>query len=67
MKFTIKTSALDGDLLPINGVKHEMDISAYVDESIGRTYIPIRYAAEGLGFTVDWIPGDIENTISIHK
>ncbi len=51
----------------VNGVKHEMDTSAYVDESIGRTYIPIRYAAEGLGFTVDWIPGDIENTISIHK
>lgn len=51
----------------VNGVKHEMDTSAYVDESIGRTYIPIRYAAEGLGFTVDWIPGNIENTISIHK
>ncbi len=51
----------------INGTKYEMDISAYVDESIGRTYIPLRYAAEGLGFTVDWIPGDIENTISVHK
>lgn len=51
----------------INGVRHEMDAAAYVDESIGRTYIPIRYAAEGLGFTVDWIAGDLENTIDIHK
>ncbi len=51
----------------INGVRHEMDTVSYVDENINRTYIPIRYAAEGLGFTVDWIPGDIENTISIHK
>lgn len=51
----------------INGVRHEMDTAAYIDESIGRTYIPIRYAAEGLGFTVDWIAGDLENTIDIHK
>lgn len=51
----------------INGVCHEMDTAAYVDESIGRTYIPIRYAAEGLGFTVDWIEGELENTIDIHK
>lgn len=51
----------------INGVEYEMDTISYIDNSIGRTYIPIRYAAEGLGFTVDWIPGDMEDTISIHK
>ena len=51
----------------INGVRHEMDTKAYVDESIGRTYIPIRYAAEGLGFTVDWIEGKLENVIDIYK
>lgn len=51
----------------INGVRHEMDTAAYVDTSIGRTYIPIRYAAEGLGYTVDWIEGKVENTIKIHK
>ena len=51
----------------INGIRHEMDAAAYIDESIGRTYIPVRYAAEGLGFTVDWVEGDLENTISIHK
>lgn len=51
----------------INGIRHEMDTAAYIDDSIGRTYIPIRYAAEGLGFTVDWIEGDLENTIDIYK
>lgn len=51
----------------INGIKHEMDTAAYIDTAIGRTYIPIRYAAEGLGYTVDWIEGKIENTIKIYK
>lgn len=51
----------------INGVKHEMDTTSYIDNSIGRTYIPIRFAAEGLGFTVEWTEGELENTISIHK
>jgi len=51
----------------INGIKHSMDVPSYIDESVGRTYIPIRYAAEGLGFTVDWIEGKTENIISIHN
>ena len=51
----------------IDGVKYEMDTTTYIDNSLGRTYIPIRYAAEGLGFTVDWIEEDTENIISIHK
>lgn len=51
----------------INGTEHRMDTFSYIDDSIGRTYIPIRFAAEGLGFIVDWIEGDTENTISIHR
>lgn len=51
----------------INGVQYEMDTISYIDSGIGRTYIPIRYAAEGLGFTVDWIEGVLENTIDIYK
>jgi hypothetical protein len=51
----------------VNGIKHEMDAGAYVDPSIGSTYIPLRYAAEGLGFTVKWIEGNTENTITISK
>lgn len=58
---------IDSNRYYINGVSHEMDIKSYIDNSIGRTYIPIRYAAEGLGFTVDWIEGDTENIIKIYK
>lgn len=58
---------IDSNEYYINGVSHKMDIKSYIDDSIGRTYIPIRYAAEGLGFNVDWIEGDTENTIKIYK
>ncbi|MDP4132395.1 MAG: stalk domain-containing protein [Bacillota bacterium] len=51
----------------VNGVRHKMDASAYVDASIGRTYIPLRYAAEGLGFNVNWTAGKTENKITISK
>lgn len=51
----------------VDGVKYEMDTTTYIDNSIGRTYIPLRYAAEGLGFTVEWIEKESENIISIHK
>ena len=44
-----------------------MDVPSYIDNSIGRTYIPIRYAAEGLGFTVDWVEGSSEDTIYIYN
>lgn len=58
---------IDSNKYYVNGTIHEMDTRSYVDNSIGRTYIPIRYAAEGLGFNVDWIEGDTENTIKIYK
>jgi len=51
----------------INGEKYSMDTAAYIDTALGRTYIPIRYAAEGLGFSVDWVEGETEDTISIYK
>lgn len=51
----------------VDGIKYEMDTTTYIDNSLGRTYIPLRYAAEGLGFTVDWIEEETENIISIHK
>jgi hypothetical protein len=51
----------------INGAEYEMDTISYIDNSIGRTYIPIRYAAESLGFTVEWKEGETENTISIYR
>lgn len=36
----------------VNGTRKEMDAFAFIEN--GRTYIPIRYAAEGLGYTVEW-------------
>ena len=51
----------------VNGVAKQMDTAAFVDESLGKTYIPLRYAAEGLGFKIDWKSGDHEDTITISK
>lgn len=32
----------------------EMDAAPYIKESNGRTYIPVRYAAEAFGYSVGW-------------
>lgn len=39
----------------VDGEKHEMDTETYINEVQGRTYIPVRYAAESFGFSVEWI------------
>lgn len=44
----------------VNGVEKEMDVNAYIDTDA--TYVPIRYAAEALGYKVDWVPS-VENDI----
>lgn len=36
----------------INGVQKQMDVAPYLTAS-GRTIVPVRFAAEGLGFSVD--------------
>ncbi len=51
----------------VNDKKYTMDIASYVDSGAERTYIPIRYAAEGLGFIVEWKDGLLESSISIHQ
>lgn len=42
----------------------QMDTSAVAKD--GRTYIPLRYALEALGFQVDWAGGTAADTISIN-
>ncbi len=37
-----------------NGLDREIDVAPILSESEGRTYLPARYIAEGLGFEVDW-------------
>jgi len=45
---------IDGNTYYVNGQARQMDdgLTSFIDS--GRTYIPIRSAAEGLGFSVDW-------------
>lgn len=51
----------------VNGETKYMDTQSYVDSMTSKTYIPIRYVAEALGFSVDWQPGDMENLITIEN
>lgn len=45
---------IDSSIYNANGTQMQMDtgVTAFIRD--GRTYIPIRYAAEGLGFAVEW-------------
>lgn len=56
---------IDKNYYYINGEIHHMDTTSYI--SNGRTYIPIRFAAEALGFTVEWESTSVENKISIFE
>lgn len=56
---------IDKSCYYINGEKYDMDTTSYI--SNGKTYIPIRFAAEALGFTVEWEAGSAENIISIFE
>lgn len=62
VKFTINQSAYE-----VNGEVKSMDTVPVLDDLTASTYIPLRFAAEALGYTVDWTPGEYENTISISK
>jgi hypothetical protein len=37
------------------------------DTTTGRTLVPVRGVFEHLGFTVDWEPGGLANTVEIHN
>lgn len=54
---------IDKNYYYINGEIHYMDTTSYISNE--RTYIPIRFAAEALGFTVEWESTSVENRISI--
>ncbi|MCL6479162.1 MAG: copper amine oxidase N-terminal domain-containing protein [Peptococcaceae bacterium] len=41
-------------MITTNGRAREIDVAPILNESEGRTYLPARYIAEGLGFEVDW-------------
>ena len=43
----------------------EMDTSAFIDATEGRTYVPIRYLAEALGYEVGW--DEVTQTVTLDK
>lgn len=43
---------IGSDTYRVNGISHKMDTKAFIEGE--KTYIPIRYACEGLGFAVKW-------------
>ena len=43
----------------------EMDTAAFIDEAEGRTYIPIRFLAEAIGYTVGW--DEETQTVTLNK
>ena len=51
----------------VNGAAKTMDTKAVIDPASGRTYIPIRYAFEALGYTVQWITSEKHDEIRIYN
>jgi len=51
----------------VNGEKRMMDTKTTSDPDEMRTYIPIRYAFEALGYEVDWIPCLRHDEIRVSK
>jgi hypothetical protein len=51
----------------VNDEKKMMDTRTTSDPDEMRTYIPIRYAFEALGYEVDWIPCKKHNEIRVSK
>lgn len=43
----------------------QMDTAAYINEADSRTYLPIRFLAESLGYTVGW--DELTQTVSLDK
>lgn len=52
-------------LVTKNGVTTElaMDVAPYIDPALGRTYVPVRFAAQALGASVGW--DNAERTVVI--
>lgn len=58
IEFTINSSSYR-----LDAREEKMDAQAFIDD--GRTYIPLRYLYEGLGFSVDWL--EDENKIIVEE
>ncbi len=45
---------LDESTAQVNGENYTMDAAPYLNESAGRTFVPLRFVSEALGAQVDW-------------
>lgn len=55
-------------VIPDNASEAEpviMDTSAFIDEAEGRTYVPIRFLAEAIGYNVGW--DEETQTVTLNK
>lgn len=43
----------------VNGQAVTMPVAAFIDAALGRTYVPVRFVSEALGWNVHWAQGDI--------
>lgn len=59
-QFLTSVSKLDG-----SSNHTEMDTMAYIEPTEGRMYLPIRFLAEAIGYTVGW--DEVTQTVTIDK
>ncbi len=58
--------AVDSQTFSVNGLASVMpDAKVFLETGINRVYIPIRYAAEALGFTVTWHRGSLYDLVEL--
>jgi len=72
----LASASLDGTIVQfkldyqgywVNGKYNDMDTKAIADPSVGRIYIPIRYAFEPFGYSVIWVESQKHDEIRIHN
>ena len=56
---------IDSATYTVNGVEGEMDTEAVINSADDRTYVPIRFAAEAMGFTVTALYDENSSTASV--
>lgn len=64
---TVLKFSIGSNTYYVNDAAKTMDTKAMIDPASGRTYIPIRYAFEALGYTVQWITSEKHDEIRIYN
>ena len=59
--------SIDNKTYNKNGVPAEFDVAPYIDPSVDRTMVPIRFIAEAFGATVNWVDNDQADYIYLNS